>query len=57
MPAYFFSQKNIEKNYIFFQKPLDKMLFLWYNIYVIKRAQRAMKKRRKHHVQNHSYKQ
>ena len=40
MPAYFFSKK-IEKIYRNFRKPLDKMLFMWYNIYVIKRAQRA----------------
>ena len=40
MPAYFF-QKNIEKIYRNFQKVLDKMLFMWYNIYVIKRAQGA----------------
>ena len=40
MPAYFFSKKN-QKIYKKFRKPLDKMLFMWYNIYVIKRAQRA----------------
>ena len=33
MSAYFF-QKNIEKIYRNFQKVLDKMLFMWYNIYV-----------------------
>lgn len=43
MPAYF-SQKNFEKIYRNFRKVLDKMLFIWYNIYVIKRAQGAMKK-------------
>ena len=43
MPAYF-SRKNIEKIYRNFRKVLDKMLFIWYNIYVIKRAQGAMKK-------------
>lgn len=43
MPAYFY-RKNIEKIYRNFRKVLDKMLFIWYNIYVIKRAQRAMKK-------------
>ena len=40
MPAYFY-RKNIEKIYRNFRKVLDKMLFIWYNIYVIKRAQGA----------------
>lgn len=43
MPAYFFSKK-FEKIYRNFRKPLDKMLFIWYNIYVIKRAQGAKEK-------------
>ena len=43
MPAYFY-RKNIEKIYRNFRKVLDKMLFIWYNIYVIKRAQRAKEK-------------
>ena len=33
MPAYFFSKK-FEKIYRIFRKPLDKMLFIWYNIYI-----------------------
>ena len=33
MPAYFFS-KEFEKIYINFRKPLDKLLFIWYNIYI-----------------------
>ena len=33
MPAYFFSKK-FEKIYRNFRKPLDKMLFIWYNIYI-----------------------
>ena len=37
MPAYFY-RKNIEKIYRNFRKPLDKMLFIWYNIYAIKKS-------------------
>ena len=37
MPANFFSKK-FEKIYRNFRKPLDKMLFIWYNIYIKGRA-------------------
>ena len=45
MPAYFFS-KNIRKKSIeIFKKVLDKMLFMWYNIYAIKRSPKGKDKR------------
>ena len=37
MPAYF-SQKNIEKIYRNFQKVLDKIEKVWYNIYTEKKS-------------------
>ena len=53
MPAYFFSKKIFEKIYRNFQKPLDKMLFIWYNIYIKGRADNPKNRRRRKHHEEH----
>lgn len=52
MPAYFY-RKNIEKIYRNFRKVLDKMLFLWYNIYIKGRADNPNNRRRRKHHDKH----
>ena len=56
MPAYFY-RKNIEKIYRNFRKVLDKMLFIWYNIYIKGRADNPNNRRKdtKMTQTNHSW--
>ena len=53
MPAYFFSKK-FEKIYRNFRKPLDKMLFLWYNIYIKGRADNPINRRRRKNMRKYT---